>query len=60
MTANGKLLQGWLRGVVGFNGVLIGDYNAVAELLNHGVAADLVEAADRSAASPGPGAASGA
>jgi beta-glucosidase len=45
MTANGKLLQGWLRGVVGFNGVLIGDYNAVAELLNHGVAADLVEAA---------------
>ena len=45
MTANGKLLQGWLRAVVGFNGVLIGDYNAVAELLNHGVAADLVEAA---------------
>jgi beta-glucosidase len=45
MTANAKLLQGWLRGVVGFNGVLISDYNAVAELLNHGVAADLVEAA---------------
>ncbi len=44
MTANAKLLQGWLRGVVGFEGVLISDYNAVAELLNHGVAADLVEA----------------
>ena len=45
MTANSKLLQGWLRGIVGFEGVLISDYNAVAELLNHGVAADLVEAA---------------
>jgi beta-glucosidase len=45
MTANAKLLQGWLRGVVGFEGVLISDYNAVAELLNHGVAGDLVEAA---------------
>jgi beta-glucosidase len=45
MTANSKLLQGWLRGVVGFEGVVISDYNAVAELLNHGVAADLVEAA---------------
>ena len=45
MTANAKLLQGWLRGIVGFDGVLISDYNAVAELLNHGVAADLVEAA---------------
>jgi beta-glucosidase len=44
MTANAQLLQGWLRGVVGFDGVLISDYNAVAELLNHGVAADLVEA----------------
>jgi beta-glucosidase len=44
MTANAKLLQGWLRGIVGFEGVLISDYNAVAELLNHGVAADLVEA----------------
>jgi beta-glucosidase len=45
MTANAKLLQGWLRGVIGFDGVLISDYNAVAELLNHGVAADLIEAA---------------
>jgi beta-glucosidase len=45
MTANAKLLQNWLRGVVGFDAVVISDYNAVAELLNHGVAADLVEAA---------------
>src|SRR3984957_13871074 len=45
MTANANLLQGWLRGVVGFDGVVISDYNAVAELLNHGVATDLVEAA---------------
>ena len=45
MTANAKLLQGWLRRVVGFDGVVISDYNAVAELINHGVAADLVEAA---------------
>ncbi len=45
MTSNAKLLQGWLRGVAGFDGVVISDYNAVAELLNHGVAADLVEAA---------------
>jgi beta-glucosidase len=45
MTANAKLLQGWLRRVIGFDGVVISDYNAVAELLNHGVAADLVEAA---------------
>jgi beta-glucosidase len=45
MTSNAKLLQGWLRGVVGFEGVVISDYNAVAELLNHGVASDLVEAA---------------
>ena len=45
MTANAKLLQGWLRRVVGFDGVVISDYNAVAELIDHGVAADLVEAA---------------
>ncbi|HXE24876.1 MAG TPA: glycoside hydrolase family 3 N-terminal domain-containing protein [Roseiarcus sp.] len=44
MTANAKLLQGWLRAVAGFDGVLISDYNSVAELINHGVAADRVEA----------------
>jgi beta-glucosidase len=45
MTANATMLHGWLRGELGFDGVLISDYNAVAELMNHGVAADLVEAA---------------
>ena len=45
MTSNAKLLQGWLRGAAGFEGVVISDYNAVAELINHGVAADFVEAA---------------
>jgi beta-glucosidase len=45
MTANAKLLQHWLRGELGFDGVVISDYNTVVELLNHGVAADLVEAA---------------
>jgi beta-glucosidase len=45
MTANAPLLQGWLRGELGFDGVLISDYNAVAELMNHGVAADAAEAA---------------
>ena len=45
MTANVPLLQGWLRRQLGFQGVLISDYNAVAELMNHGVAADPVEAA---------------
>jgi beta-glucosidase len=45
MTANAALLKGWLRERAGFDGVIISDYNAVAELLNHGVAGDFVEAA---------------
>jgi beta-glucosidase len=45
MTANAPLLNGWLRGDLGFDGVVISDYNAVAELLNHGVAGDVAEAA---------------
>ena len=45
MTAHVPLLQGWLRGQVGFDGVLISDYNAIAELRNHGVAADTAAAA---------------
>lgn len=44
MTVHARLLQGWLRDRNGFEGVLISDYNAIAELCNHGVAADLVEA----------------
>jgi beta-glucosidase len=45
MTANAALLQGWLRGRLGFDGVLVSDYNAIAELLDHGVAGDIAEAA---------------
>jgi len=45
MTANRELLRGWLRGRWGFNGVIVSDYNAIAELMNHGIAADLAEAA---------------
>ena len=44
-TANAALLQGWLRGRLGFDGVLVSDYNAIAELLDHGVAGDVAEAA---------------
>jgi beta-glucosidase len=45
MTANKELLRGWLRGRFGFKGVIISDYNAIAELMHHGIAADLAEAA---------------
>lgn len=45
MTANARLLQDWLRRQQAFDGVLISDYNAIAELCQHGVAADLAEAA---------------
>jgi beta-glucosidase len=45
MTAHIRLLRHCLRDQLGFNGVLVSDYNAVAELIRHGVAADLAEAA---------------
>ena len=45
MTAHVALLRDWLRGEIGFDGVVISDYNAIAELLHHGVAGDLAEAA---------------
>ena len=45
MTAHKELLTDYLRGELGFEGVIISDYNAIAELLHHGVAADLAEAA---------------
>ncbi|MFX6790179.1 glycoside hydrolase family 3 N-terminal domain-containing protein, partial [Acinetobacter baumannii] len=39
------LLRDYLRGELGFEGVLVSDYNAIGELIRHGVAADLAEAA---------------
>jgi beta-glucosidase len=45
MTANRELLRGWLRDRWGFKGVIVTDYNAVAELIRHGIAADLADAA---------------
>jgi beta-glucosidase len=45
MTAHTALLRDWLRGRTGFAGVIVSDYNAIRELLNHGVAADLPQAA---------------
>jgi len=44
-TVNVKLLRGWLRERLGFRGVLVSDYNAIGELLQHGVAPDLPVAA---------------
>jgi beta-glucosidase len=45
MTAHAGMLRGRLRRQLGFQGVLVSDYNAIAELIQHGVAADLIEAA---------------
>ncbi len=45
MTAHAALLRDYLRGELGFDGVLISDYNAIGELIRHGVAADLPDAA---------------
>lgn len=44
MTAHAGMLRDRLRGQLGFEGVLVSDYNAIAELVQHGVAADLIEA----------------
>lgn len=45
MTAHQALLRGYLRDKLGFDGVLVSDYNAIGELIRHGVAADLADAA---------------
>ncbi|MDO5294238.1 MAG: beta-glucosidase BglX [bacterium] len=44
-TANCKLMRDVLRNKMGFDGVLISDYGAVMELVNHGIAEDAKEAA---------------
>lgn len=43
--ANRPLVEGLLRGELGFDGLVISDYAAVMELLEHGVAEDEAEAA---------------
>lgn len=45
MTANGDLWQGVLRDEWGFDGFVVSDYQAVEQLIPHGVAADRQEAA---------------
>lgn len=45
MTVHVRLLRDVLRRRYGFEGVIISDFNAVAELISHGVAADIAEAA---------------
>ena len=43
--ANKKLVKGILRDEWGFNGVVISDYNAFREMMNHGIAQDEKECA---------------
>jgi beta-glucosidase len=45
MTMHKELLRDCLRGELGFDGVIVSDYNAIRELIHHGVAGDIVEAA---------------
>lgn len=45
MTAHVAFLRDYLRGELGFDGVVLSDYTAIQELIEHGVAADSAEAA---------------
>jgi beta-glucosidase len=45
VTVHKGLLRELLRTRWGFNGVIVSDFNAIAELISHGVAADMAEAA---------------
>ena len=45
LTANAALLRDLARARWGFDGVIVSDYNAIAELVPHGVAGDIPEAA---------------
>lgn len=49
-TANPKLLQDVLRREWGFNGLVVSDWAAVSELVNHGIAATPAEAAQKALA----------
>jgi beta-glucosidase len=44
-TAHGELLRDLLRERWGFDGIVVSDYTAIMELVHHGVAADVKEAA---------------
>ena len=44
MTMHKELLRDYLRGELGFDGVIVSDYNAIRELIHHGVAGDIVVA----------------
>ncbi len=43
-TGNADLINGTLRAKWGFEGMLVSDWNAIAELINHGVAASRADA----------------
>lgn len=45
MTAHVPLLRDWLRRTLGFEGVIVSDYDAITELVRHGIAEDVVAAA---------------
>jgi len=45
LTMHKPLLRDYLRGELGFDGVIVSDYNAIRELIYHGVAGDIVDAA---------------
>lgn len=48
MNCNKYLIDDVLRGELGFRGAITSDYNAIHELINHGVAADREEATQKS------------
>lgn len=45
VTANRRLITDVLKGQLGFDGIVMSDFVAITELMNHGVAADLGDAA---------------